>query len=98
MRTVVYMSDSAMPPPIPNPRTEDWGWVEMGAIVVVVTPRLPKATAIGDEVVAIPAAAAVEPGRVASALAAFTTTVLVYRDSSTLFRAVCRLASLLATT
>lgn len=87
------MSDSARPPPMPNPRTEDCGWADANGVLVVVTPGMPKVTAGGKVVATTPPAAAGVPGSESPAPTAFSTNVLVYRDSSTLFRAVCRLAS-----
>lgn len=93
MRNVVSMSDAARPPPMPNPSTDDWGWADVSDTLVVLTPGMPKATA-GREVVAVtPPAAAGVPRSGLPAPTAFTNKVFVYRDSSTLFRAVCRLAS-----
>lgn len=60
---------------------------------MVVTPGTPKVTAVDGVVAAIPPAAAAESGSAELTLPAFTTAVFVYRDSSTLFRAVCRFAS-----
>lgn len=78
---------------MPNPSTEDWGRADVNGALVVATPGMPKVTADGVVVAATPPAAAGVPGSELPAPTAFTTKVLVYRDSSTLFRAVCRFAS-----
>lgn len=99
VRTVVYVSDAVMLPPIPNPRTEDWGCAEMRAVLVFGAAEIPKVGVVGDDVAAAPPTAVVEPGSVVPALTSFATAVLVYRVSRTLLRAVCLRASrLLAAT
>ena len=70
VRTVVYVADAAMLPPIPNPSTEDWGCAEVRMGLVVVTAEIPKVVVFSDDVAAALSRAVVEPDSVVPVLIA----------------------------